>query len=354
MTAVLIFAALSASAQSPAQPSVSPRAVVERFCRLDWEGALLTPAGAEEAEPLLLSPYTWSPTQRFRVVDSYAVRGRDQIAVDYQVWGEVESSLRFVRLEGMMANRPVTTQEYVGTVLTPRSQERGPVGPNAVVKGSVTRRIVAIPPVPHVSVETALRHVTAMRERSSDPALRGNATRTLAALTRLVTPGAPGHGSPQKTAAAVVTDFRRIDAEGMQLTPDGWQAIAAFFTRPGSARLEKIAVLSKEGLSHASIADDNTAGVRVISTYLGWVDVKSGRLEQEPHGLKSIHDFSLVLTNPSTSPARKIEGPVPAPSVTVAAAILYVTRLSTTTAEAGVRKNAERTLAILKRARPSR
>ena len=354
MTAVMIIAALSASAQSPAQPSVSPRALVERFCRLDWEGGLLTPAGAADAEPLLVSPYTWSPTQGFRVVDSYAVRGRDQIAVDYQVWGEVESSLRFVRLEGLMANRPVMTQEYVGTVLTPRSQERGPGGPNAVVKGSVTRRIVAVPPVPHVSVDTALRHVTAMRERSSDPALRENATRTLAALRRLLTPDAPGQGSPQKTAAAVVTDFRRMDAEGMQLTSDGWQAIAALFIRPGSAPLEKIAVLSKEGLSYASIADDNTAGVRAMSTYFGWVDVKSGRFEEEPTGVKSIHDFSLVLTNPDSSPAWKIEGPMSAPSVTVATAIRYVTRLRATTADAGVRKNAERTLAILERARPSR
>ena len=77
MTAVLIIATLSVSAQSPAQPGVSPRAMVERFCRLDWEGGLLTPAGTADAEPLLVSPYTWSPTQRFRVVDSYAVRGRD-------------------------------------------------------------------------------------------------------------------------------------------------------------------------------------------------------------------------------------------------------------------------------------
>jgi hypothetical protein len=203
-----------------------------------------------------------------------------------------------------------------------------------------------------VSLDTAIRHVTAMRERSSDPALRENATRTLAALGRLVTPGAPGQGSPEKTAAAVVTDFRRMDAEGMQLIPEGWQAIAAVFTQPGSAQLEKMAVLSNEGLSYASIADDNTAGVRSLSSVLGWVDVKTGRLEV-PSGHMWLHDFSLVMTDPSTSPAWKIEGPVPAPCVTVATAIRYVTRLLATTEDAGVRKNAGRTLAVLKRAHPS-
>jgi hypothetical protein len=40
--------------------------------------------------------------------------------------------------------------------------------------------------------------------------------------------------------------------------------------------------------------------------------------------------------------------------VTVATAIRDVTRLRATTADAGVRTNAERTLAILKRARSSR
>jgi hypothetical protein len=353
MTAVLIIAALAASAQSPAGPSASPRAVVERFCRLDWDGGLLTAAGAADAAPLLVSPGTWSPIDRFRVVDSYAIRGRDQITVDYRVWGEVDSSLRFVRLEGLVANRPVATREYVSTVLSPRPQERGPGGPEGV-KGSVTRRIAATPAVPHVSLETALRHVTAMRERSSDPALRENATGTLAVLRRLASPSAPGQGSPPKTAAAVVTDFRRMDAEGMQLIPDGWQAIAAMFTQPGSARLEKIGVLSREGLSYASIADDNTAGVRSTITYVGWVDVKSGRLEPPSDGVMLLHDFSLVLTNPGTSPAWKIEGPVPAPSVTVTTAIQYLARLRANTADAGVRKNADRTLAILKKARPSR
>ena len=44
---------------------------------------------------------------------------------------------------------------------------------------------------------------------------------------------------------------------------------------------------------------------------------------------------------------------MPAPSVTVAAAIRYATRVRATTADADVRKNTDRTLAILKRARPS-
>ena len=105
-----------------------------------------------------------------------------------------------------------------------------------------------------------------------------------------------------------MTDFRRMDAEGMQLTSDGRQAIAALFTRPGSAPLEKIAVLLKEGLSHASIADDNTAGLRATPGTVGWVDVQSGRLAQEPDGLMTIHDFSLVLTNPGSLPAWKIQG----------------------------------------------
>jgi hypothetical protein len=59
------------------------------------------------------------------------------------VWGQVESSLRFVRLEGLIARHPLKIQEYVGTVLIPRAQTSGPGKPNAVVQGSMTRRIAS-------------------------------------------------------------------------------------------------------------------------------------------------------------------------------------------------------------------
>lgn len=332
---VLSIVATSVSAQSSVESSTSPRDVVERFCQLDLTGSLLTPAGDEETARFLVSPFRWSPDQTIVVIDRYTLRGSAHITVDYHVWGRLDASLRFVRLEGVVADRPVTMREYMGTML------------------AGGRRIETTPSRPHVSVATAVRHVTAMRDRSTDPVIKANASKALGALGRLAPdPPAPHPANARKTAAAVVGDFCKMDADGKLLTSNGRRDIAALFAQPGPMRPEKIRVVAKYSLSYASIADDNTAGVRAMYTFLGSLDT-SGRFEPESAGPMEIKDFSLVLAggSSSASPIWKLDGPVPAPSVTVATAVRYVTELRDSTKDPAVRRNADRTLAILKRPR---
>jgi hypothetical protein len=338
---VLNVAALPLSAQSSAAGR-SPRDVVERFCRLDLAGSLLTAAGDDETARFLVSPFRWTPDQTIVVIDRYTLRGSAQITVDYHVWGELDASLRFLRLEGVVAGRPVTTPEYMPTVR------------------SDGWRIGTQPSRAHVSVATAVRHVTAMRDRSTDPVIKTNASQALVALGRLASdPAAPRPANARKTAAAVVGDFCTMDGDGKQLTSGGWRDMAPLFAQPREAwreKPEKIAVVADYGISPASITDEHTAGVRVTYLYVGFVDSKTGRFEQESPGLSTQRDFDLVLADGSSSasPIWKIEGPVPPPSVTVATAISYLTRLRDSTMDPAVKTNADRTLAVLKRPRQGR
>ena len=87
----------------------------------------------------------------------------------------------------------------------------------------------------YVGLDAGIRYVTAAREASPDPAIRGNADRTLRTLTRLAA-GAPSQPEAivSKTPQAVVEGFCALDADGARLTPAGTRALSSLFVQPVS------------------------------------------------------------------------------------------------------------------------
>jgi hypothetical protein len=61
--------------------------------------------------------------------------------------------------------------------------------------------------------------------------------------------------------------------------------------------------------------------------------------------------YAVRVPGPGGTEDWRIEGPVPEPHLTVDAAIRYVTKIRTDTKDATIRKNADETLATLKRFR---
>lgn len=368
---------IAASAQSPLSSEKSPQDVVERFCKMDLEGKRLTSEGGNEISKLLFSPTRWSQSGEIAIVGDYVVhdpvmlRNRAQFTVDYHVWGQVDSSLRFARLVGATADTPVRTREYMNVVLANRHNELGPNGQMVVVNGPPEWRIEAIPSAPHVDLNTAIRFVREMGGKSTDDATKDNADKTVATLQRLLT-GVPGRdvANLRPTPTEVVERFCRMDVDGKQLTPDGWREVSALFVQSGTPRKEKIVVVKNYAVSNASISQENSASVVVEYLYLGALDSRTALLEQGPLSNSKLRaNYTLILVNKNSgvkdsgvSPDDanrklesrlewKIEGTPPEPHVTLDTAIELVKRLRDDASNDIVKANAEKTIAVLTRLR---
>jgi hypothetical protein len=156
-----------------------------------------------------------------------------------------------------------------------------------------------------------------------------------------------------KTPTRVVEEFCRLDADGRQLTPDGWRTISSLFVEPGTPHHGKVTIVKDCAVSDARIADGDKADVYAEYLALAILNPETAALEQgslPPGGVSVRNDFHLILTDANSPHAAwRITGPVPEPHMTVDAAIRYVTALRDKTTDPRIRKNAERALVGLKK-----
>src|ERR1700722_6043261 len=250
--ALTSLAARFACAQSLGDSNGHAREVVEQFCRMDWEGRLLTPEGEVETAKFLVTPRRPYPGQEIVVAASYQVSGtrrQDRDArseVEYRTWVTIDSSLRFAREEGRIPDKPVHDPESYYLVFTNKHNEFRENELNAVVDAPFLWRIEIVPSRPHLSMDAAIRYVTDMRDKSNDPLIKENADKTLTALQQLVAT-AHQHRTPnlRKTPVEVMEQFVEMDLDGKQLSPDGWEEMATFLVQPGSRHLDSIDVMKE-------------------------------------------------------------------------------------------------------------
>lgn len=179
----------------------------------------------------------------------------------------------------------------------------------------------------------------------------------------------------QKSPVDVVGDFMKIETSGGRLTFQGWCKASAFFIRPnfypGSRHIHIHVILNDQ----ANYAEEIARAQNWAEVYAGMNEV--GEIDEAlrfvpspafPHGIEvkegpSIR-FDLVLTDKhwqldlndggmshviSGSPEWKIVDESPELCITIDAAIRYVREMRTTTSDSAIKKNADSTLAELKR-----
>jgi len=162
--------------------------------------------------------------------------------------------------------------------------------------------------------------------------------------------GATGSSAYSQTPSPrdVLKIFCNLDAQGEQLSPDGWRKAAALFVSPGAPRHDTIIVVRDFVVSTPALEKDRAA-FYVEYVDLGRIDLLKMRFSSPlPGGMKVRAGFD-VAKQPGTE--WKIQGPVPAPHLTVDAAIRYVADRRASAKDAAVRKSAETTLAALKHLR---
>jgi hypothetical protein len=166
----------------------------------------------------------------------------------------------------------------------------------------------------------------------------------------------------QPTPRDVLERFCELDALGGQLTPEGRRDIVALFVKPGAPRLDKIIIVRDFVVSHPAF-EKNSAEFYVEYIQLGQISVSLARFSYLPP-LKVRAGFDLVPSGKlsEVGPGEKetrsagatgwlIEGSPPPPHLTVDAAIRYAAELRAKTTDVALRKNAEKTIAALKRLR---
>lgn len=198
------------SAQTPTLPE-SPREVLEAYRKIDGGGGRLTASGWDNAAKFFIKPgraprhYVLMVIGGERIekgspLPKGATRVRTDVYVDAR--GQIDSSGRFTsvldpslidpsgrpltepahpRLRGPL---PIAQVYYL--VLTDTFWQFGPngEGPN-VVKGPPEWRIETFAFEPIVTIETALRYLTKLRDESSSEVIRMNADKSITTLRHL-------------------------------------------------------------------------------------------------------------------------------------------------------------------------
>jgi hypothetical protein len=174
--------------------------------------------------------------------------------------------------------------------------------------------------------------------------------RTLTAIGLLAATRGPVL-SQTPSAGEVFARFCKLDAQGAQLTDDGWQKIAALFVNPGKPRRDRITVTDGGGPLRPTREGAKIAVGREY-IHFGQIDLPQVRFSngEVPPGamIRELGGYVVKVPGSGGTEEWRIEGPVPRPLVTVDAAIRYVTELRANTKDVVIRKNADRTLAALK------
>lgn len=188
MVISIVLVSVSMHGQTTGSSQSSPEGIVQIFCTMDAQGKQLTPQGQKEVDPLLAQQKAWVLNPEITIIKDFVVRGPTSgadatlVAVAYNVWGKLDSSLRFTPLSGPVANRPTLVPESFNLNRLNTHTEPGPGGQLHEVMEHTEWRINKPQSEPHIDLEAAIRYVRESSYRSRDPLLRMNAQRTLAAL----------------------------------------------------------------------------------------------------------------------------------------------------------------------------
>lgn len=178
----------------------SPAHVMRRFAELESRGRGLAPDGWRELAKFFVKPPEpqWN---KILVVGDFgygqaAIEGnKAELVADYVSAGALDSSLRLLHEEETESVAPLsraccTAEGLVYTfVFSEKHWESAPDGTTKEITGPLAWRIEKYPPEPWITIDTAIRYVTEMRDKTTDPAIKKNADHTLSVLQRLVEPG---------------------------------------------------------------------------------------------------------------------------------------------------------------------
>jgi hypothetical protein len=189
----LMVVASGVCGQTGTKETKSPKEVVEAFWKLETEGGRLTPEGWHNAGSFFVRPSP--PPQKKTIavisgkykysVDERWVKGNQaEIANGYVDLGRIDSDLHYSPPDSRFYDNKTAVLYHL--VLTDRHWEIGPDGiTEREVSGPLAWRIEKPEPILWITVDTAIRFVKGVGEKTTDPIIKKNAEQTLAKLMAL-------------------------------------------------------------------------------------------------------------------------------------------------------------------------
>jgi len=191
----------------------SPKEVLQAYRKMDAEGGRLTATGWRRASKYFVRPGQWLRYRAIEVIwgetDPYVLgqvtERSAELAVRCEAVGQIDSTGTFtytvapslIDSSGSPAKRHPTMLEMHGPkapldrpydlVFTDTYWEFGPGSKDLrEVKGSPEWRIAHFEYQPWVTIQTAIRYLTQLRDESSSDKIKSNAEKSIAILQRVV------------------------------------------------------------------------------------------------------------------------------------------------------------------------
>lgn len=185
-----------ALAQSDIEPAKSPKEIMREFVKLELEGARLTPEGRRETATFLVLPSAAPPypinivSDKFDVHEIPSTKNNPKLNVYFPyLYGQLDSALRFKEAlhvtPGNGLIREGINAEY-DLVLTKNRELEPDKREGREIAGARVWRIENAPSFCTIKLETAIRYVSEMQEKTTDPTVKENASQALAKLKKLL------------------------------------------------------------------------------------------------------------------------------------------------------------------------
>jgi hypothetical protein len=180
LTALLPFT-FRASARPVQQPPID---VVSQFVAMETNGSGLTLDGQKQLDAFLVRPTSWRGdkihvVKDFVVSNSVYSEGKAELYVEYNALGELDSSLRFT------SSVPGGTKVRQGYKIILDNKYIVPNGSGKEMIGPGRWKIEDSSSEQWITVDVAIRYVTELRDKTTDPAIKKNGDLTIAKLNTL-------------------------------------------------------------------------------------------------------------------------------------------------------------------------
>jgi len=197
LTSLTVALTAALSWQSSTEGTKSPKDVLEQFIRMDADGARLTRDGWYRTSRFFVRPVLPPPHKSVLVVsDTFEVEvyemkeDRAKVNVFFlNFYGRLDPQLNLEPAPKREPNGALVKEGMLFPYNLIRTDKHFEFEPGAdapkEVSGSVEWRIEDPRAIPAVSLATAIRYVTEMRDKSTDPAIKKNAAQTVAKLKKL-------------------------------------------------------------------------------------------------------------------------------------------------------------------------
>lgn len=201
LIAVVICACAVTSCLAEEAPSLgTPKEVVARFSKMEAQGGRLSPEGWSQGAVFFVKPASFQKRTTMLIIDDVILGqtkingGQAEVWAEYLAFGKLDWVGRFNSTVGFAGGSsqypvkgPTKFREPYKLKLSSEHWDLANDGTLKAANGPAEWRIDPFQPEPRISIETAIRYLITLRDKTTDAVIKKNAQRSIAALQRLKT-----------------------------------------------------------------------------------------------------------------------------------------------------------------------